>query len=367
MDSVTTLELRNRLLAIGVPDMTARTIFELRTIEALADHVTTRLTSAAVASGTPAGGGLPASARERAVRKLLYAGTAGADRSPATPDDGALASLVSHFDEAQRGGRTNEFTARLLELSRCRPAFTQPDRADLIEPVLLAEDARRDDRQPVLLCFPSVLANSGPHQYARFAAQFAGTRDVVAFSLPGFRAGERVPANLDALVEAAAVAVREQAAGRPYVLVGHSSGGLVAHLVARHLETHDLRRPDGLVLIDSGGPEALASAAGTALLRGMSERTADFILLDDIRLTAMGAYLRVLGDAAPQRSRTATLFVRASVPVPGLLTETPWRADWPYAHWSVDVAGDHFDVIQDRVEDTARSVDRWLSTALTQA
>ncbi|MFJ1967235.1 type I polyketide synthase [Streptomyces sp. NPDC087903] len=360
MDSVTTLELRNRLLAVGVTGVTARTIFELRTPEALADHVTALLTSDPAPGAPPeadaaAGGG---------AHGAQPGGADAADRTPAIPDDSPLTTL---FTEARHNGRTAEFTATLLDLSRSRPAFTHPDRADLPEPVLLAEDARRDDGQPVLLCFPSVLANSGPHQYARFAAQFAGTRDVAAFSLPGYLAGERVPASLDALVEAAARAVRAHAAGRPYVLVGYSSGGLLAHAVARHLETHDPRRPDGIVLIDAGGPETLATAAGTALLSGMSERSGELIRLDDTRLTAMGAYLRVLGDAAPQRSLTATLLLRASAPVPGLPPNTPWRADWPYAHWSVDVPGDHFDVIQDGVEHTARSVDRWLATALTQA
>ncbi|MFG2471639.1 SDR family NAD(P)-dependent oxidoreductase, partial [Streptomyces canus] len=399
MDSVTTLELRNRLLAVGAPGVTARTIFELRTPDALADHVTARLTSeSAQASGAlrENTGFLTEAAREDAAARdaapqdatpedaaprdvriqdaeTQDTGTAGrtgaasdgaADHRPTTPEGRPLAAL---FTEARHHGRTAEFTATLLDLSRSRPAFTHPDPIDLPHPVLLAEDARRDDGQPVLLCFPSVLANSGPHQYARFAAQFAGTRDVAAFSLPGYLTGQRVPASLGPLVEAGARAVRAQAAGRRYVLVGYSSGGLLAHAVARHLETHDPRRPDGLVLIDAGGPEALATAAGPALLHGMAERTGELIGLDDTRLTAMGAYLRVLGDAVPQRSRTATLLLRALAPVPGLPADTQWRADWPHAHWSVDVPGDHFDVIQDSVEHTARSVDRWLATALVQA
>ncbi|MEU9394300.1 SDR family NAD(P)-dependent oxidoreductase, partial [Streptomyces sp. NPDC048324] len=366
LDSVTILELRNRLLAVGAPGVTARTIFELRTPGALADHVTARL------SGEP--GNASGAARD-AEAEDTGTGTGTADRTgiasagasdhpPVTPAGRPLAALLT---EAGHDGRIAEFTATLLGLSRSRPAFTDPDPVDLPQPVLLAEDAERDDGRPVLLCFPSVLANSGPHQYARFSAQFAGTRDVAAFSLPGYLAGQRVPASLGALVEAAARAVRAQAAGRRYVLVGYSSGGLLAHAVARHLETHDARRPDGLVLIDAGGPEALATAAGPALLRGMAERTGELIGLDDTRLTAMGAYLRVLGDAEAQRSRTATLLVRALAPVPGLPAETEWRARWPHAHWSVDVPGDHFDVIQDSVEHTARAVDHWLATALAQA
>ncbi|WP_186777221.1 type I polyketide synthase [Streptomyces salinarius] len=370
LDSVTTLELRNRLLAVGAPGVTARTIFELRTPEALANHVTARLTGEpAHASGASQEPGSPAEAAPHDAETedtdppggTGIASDGAADHPPATPEGGPLAAL---FAEARHPA---EFTATLLDLSRSRPAFTHPDPTDLPQPVLLAEDARRDDGQPVLLCFPSVLANSGPHQYARFAAQFAGTRDVAAFSLPGYLAGQRVPASLGPLVEAAARAVRAQAAGRRYVLVGYSSGGLLAHAVARHLETHDPSRPDGLVLIDAGGPEALATAAGPALLRGMAERTGELIGLDDTRLTAMGAYLRVLGDAVPQRSRTATLLLRALAPVPGLPADAEWRAHWPHAHWSVDVPGDHFDVIQDSVEHTARAVDCWLATALAQA
>ncbi|MFI8234266.1 SDR family NAD(P)-dependent oxidoreductase, partial [Streptomyces sp. NPDC085900] len=378
LDSVTTLELRNRLVAVGAPGVTARTIFELRTPEALADHVTARLTgepaqvSGALRETGPQAEAAPqdaaaqdAETEDTGTADRTGIGSAGAsDRPPVTPAGRPLATL---FTEAGQHGRTAEFAAALLDFSRSRPAFTDPDPADLPQPVLLAEDARRDDGRPVLLCFPSVLANSGPHQYARFAAQFAGTRDVTAFALPGYLPGQRVPADLGPLIEAAARAVRAQAAGRRYVLVGYSSGGLLAHAVARHLETHDPRRPDGLVLIDAGGPEALTTAAGPALLRGMAERTGELIELDDTRLTAMGAYLRVLGDAEPQHSRTATLLLRAEAPVPGLPAETEWRARWPHAHWSVDVPGNHFDVIQDSVEHTARAVDHWLATALAQA
>src|SRR5262249_55885438 len=49
---------------------------------------------------------------------------------------------------------------------------------------------------PPLICTPSVVAVSGPPEYAKLAAGLPGTRTVLALPWPGFGDGEPVPADL---------------------------------------------------------------------------------------------------------------------------------------------------------------------------
>ncbi|WP_223274058.1 alpha/beta fold hydrolase, partial [Nocardia cerradoensis] len=74
------------------------------------------------------------------------------------------------------------------------------------------------------------MATGGPQQYARIAAQLRTGRDVLALPLIGFDAGEPLPTTPAAALEATAGSVLAAAQGEPFVLVGHSSGGLLAYL-----------------------------------------------------------------------------------------------------------------------------------------
>ncbi|MER7880981.1 thioesterase domain-containing protein [Streptomyces solisilvae] len=78
-------------------------------------------------------------------------------------------------------------------------------------------------------------------------------RAVSAVRHPGFEPGEALPATLDALVTAQAIAVRAAAAEGPLVLLGRSAGGWVAHAVAERLESEGAA-PAAVVLVDTYPP-----------------------------------------------------------------------------------------------------------------
>jgi thioesterase domain-containing protein len=234
-----------------------------------------------------------------------------------------------------------EFTDLLGDAARFRPALS----AAMPEPVRLAQGPG----SPALFCLPTVLATSGPHQFARFAAHFTGERDVWALPLPGYLPGEALPATLDALLDAAALTIRRHAGSSPYALVGYSSGGLLAQAVAARLE-------------DTGhGPAAVAAIDTSPLSRRLLVQllpqllgrlgelsgtdTADpGLVLDDDRLTAMGAYLRLLTDMTPGPVKAPTLLLRAGV----------------------DIPGDHFSVIEAHADTTARSIHDWLDATRSE-
>ncbi|MEV6118499.1 type I polyketide synthase [Streptomyces sp. NPDC052109] len=316
-DSLTTLELRNRLSAATGVRLTAATLFEHDTPEALARHLQDEL------GPEPAAG--PAEA-------------------------GVFAGLGSAAAEA---GKTGEFIELLGAAAALRTAFGSAEEAGALpEPVELAAH----DEGPVLVCLPTVLATSGPHQYARFAAALRDRRAVSALALPGYLDGEPLPADRSAAIEAATRQVEAAAGERPVVLVGYSSGGLLADGVAARLAA--LGRPAAaLVLIDTFvyGPEL--TTVGAELFERMFARLADSGAVTDARLTAMGGYLRLLTDWEPLDSGTPVLLARATEPLAGF-GRPP--ADWAHPHDEVELTGDHFTVLEEHAERTAQAVHEWL-------
>ncbi|MEC3992774.1 acyltransferase domain-containing protein [Actinacidiphila sp. DG2A-62] len=352
MDSLTTLELRNRLASGTGLRLAADTVLRGRTPAGLA-----RL----LADTGPDSPAAPAAAGVTEADPA--AGQAVAARQPPAfgePASFAPVLLAPMLARARELGRTGAFLDLLGSAASFRPLFRATPRPAALDAVTLVEGTGRAQ----VFCFPTVLATSGPTQYVRLAAALPGDRTVSAFSLPGFEAGQPLPADLDALVEAAAAAVREQAAGRPAVLLGHSSGGLLAQAVTERLEewgTH----PEALVLIDAHVlGDGVLDRLGAQLIGGMADRLAPLGPLDDARLTAMGGYLRLLGDFVPAQVKAPTLLVCAAQPVPGWSEQHRWRADWPQPHEVRDLPADHFALIEDHAQPTARAIGDWLDHVL---
>ncbi|MFD0350624.1 alpha/beta fold hydrolase [Kitasatospora aburaviensis] len=189
-------------------------------------------------------------------------------------------------------------------------------------PVRLA----RGTAGPRFFCFPSFASRSGAHQYARLAAAFDGRHELWALPAPGFAAGERLPADLDALVRLHAEDVERLAADEPFVLLGHSAGGWIAHAVATYLEKLGTA-PVSVVLLDSYRP-------GSAILPRIQAEIAKLLtggqlpadqLLDDTCLTAMGGYARLFESWQPQPSPRR----RSSSARPGRSPASPPRAGRP--------------------------------------
>ncbi|MEV6764391.1 type I polyketide synthase [Streptomyces sp. NPDC051105] len=315
-DSLTTLELRNRLSAATGLRLTAATLFEHDTPEALARHLRGELRP------DPA----------------------------ATPEAGMFTGL---YREATEAGKTGEFIELLGAAATLRPTFGSADEAGpLPGPVELTAH----DEGPLLICLPTVLATSGPHQYARFAAGLRGRRAVSALALPGYLDGEPLPADRPAAIAATTRQVEVAAGERPVVLVGYSSGGLLADGVAAELAARG-RPAAGLVLVDTFvfGPELPTD--GAALFEQMLARLADNGAVTDARLTAMGGYLRLLTDWEPADSTTPVLVARATEPLTGF--DRP-PASWAYPHDVVELAGDHFTVLEEHADRTAQAVHEWL-------
>ncbi|MGW0191223.1 SDR family NAD(P)-dependent oxidoreductase [Streptomyces sp. NPDC003362] len=325
LDSLTAVELRNRLERATGLRLAATVVFDHPTLPALA----------------------------RRLRDDLLS-----DRpAPAEPGADSVSAL---FRQARRTGRTLDGIELLKTASRFLPSFTGP--ADLDprpEPVRLAGG---DTAAPALVCFPALVAKSGPGQFARFAGTLRGLREVVALPEPGFLPGEPLPARWEAAVDAQTEAVRRFAGGAPVALLGYSSGGWIAQAVAARLDETG-ETPAALILLDTYLHAETSGALATALTDGLFTRHGSDADTDTRSLTAMGAYFRVFEDWTPTGTDAPTLFLRAADALPG--TQPDAKPSWAPEATLQETPGDHFSMLEEHAGTTARAVHSWLAERTT--
>jgi thioesterase domain-containing protein len=274
---------------------------------------------------------------------------------------GALAAFYGQLCAARKYHTAAEV---IMASAGLRPSFTADERALHAKPVLRLATGTAG---PKIVCFPSLSAISGPHEYARFGRVFQGERDVFVLQTPGFVATESLPDHADTLIRMHVESVRAAVGDEPFVVVGRSMGGCVAHEVVRRLEAEGVR-PVGLGLVDTF-PIDTALVPGMdwwlpAMIEGMLGRVAQYdMYLDDTNLSTMGLYQRLFAQWQPQPISTPTLVAQAQTPVEGTVIDPAgrwdWRAYWPLAHDLIPIKGDHFTVLEDHADLTAATIVEW--------
>nr|CUW01177.1 Type I polyketide synthase [Streptomyces caniferus] len=345
-DSLTAVELRNQLGTVTGLRLPPTLVFDFATPGNLAARLGEELTAGA----------------------LPQPGTAGPDDRAATTEQ-APDTIGALFRAASESGRVTEGFELLQAAARLRPTFDVPEEfGSALTPVRLARGgASPEAAGPALICFSSYVALAGVHQYARFAAVHRDTRDVWALPTPGFGRGELLPASFDAVVRLQAEAVLRCADGNPVVLLGSSSGGILALAVAHHLEKAGTP-PAGVALLDTYLPREDSPFTRFAgeMIGGMFERESLFAHMDSDRLTAMSWYLHIVGAWSPDPLSCPVLLARSSEPPvtaeqDGPLAPEEWQASWDAADTVTEVPGNHFTMMEDHAGSTAKTVAAWMA------
>ncbi|MEV0610941.1 SDR family NAD(P)-dependent oxidoreductase [Polymorphospora rubra] len=333
-DSLTAVELRNRLNWETGLTLPSTLIFDHPTPVELARHLASGLTGF---------------------------GEAVVPEQEQSPDANASGDVIEMlYRRANELGRYEDGFDLLRAAARLRPGFpTGGDATDVPSPVVLS----RGDRGPGLVCFTSPLADQSPHQYSRLAAAIRGVRDLCVVQAPGFTADERLPDSLMAVVAAQAAAIRQWQADVPAVLVGHSSGGWFAHAVARHLEETGTPAA-GVVLLDTLLPgDGVMVSLRSLWAQTVVERPESAARLDYIRLSAMAAYADFFVPWTPEKVATPTLFLVAeeAVSAESVVDPDAVREQWQLEGEPVVVAGNHWSMMEEHAVSTARVIEEWIT------
>ncbi len=348
-DSLSSVELRNRINQATGLDLAPTVAFDVDSLRGLAMLVHERIVAGAIS------GGRAATAQPAAAAEPVAATEPAAATEPVAAT--AEPTLFDLFTDAIRQDRMADGMALLRTVAALRPAFTVDDPP---APARALRYPTRPDTPLDLICLSTPTVAGGVHQQARLAPLAAA--NVVALPTPGFTKGDALPADLPAAVAAIADAVSGcRTTGRPFALLGYSSGGLLAHAVAAELERRGTDRPSGVVLIDTyeiAHPvnQSIFDMMGVAV----EQRASVLGEFSAVELSAMGRYAAILADfqrallAAPVLFLTARdWFGAQAAPV------AEWQPTWPGAHTSAEVPGSHFTLVEDDVATTAEVLNAW--------
>ncbi|MGV9787389.1 type I polyketide synthase [Streptomyces sp. NPDC003435] len=320
IDSLGAVRLQRRLAQVTGLDLPATLLVDHPTPRAIADHLRLLTGGDGPETGEP-----PADEGPAALLRAAHA-------------RGELPYAVPRLRQAAAG----------LPSLAGRPA--SPPR-----PVLLSDGPA----EPAVVCVPSFLAGSGPHQFARFAAGFRHRLRMSALALPGIGADSGpVPGTWGTALDTLADAALATASGAPVLLAGHSIGGALAHAVAARLE-RDGHEVAGVVLIDTYEPEPGQQSAvfGWAMGHILSGDETSAVV-DAAAVLAMGGYLRLFDDWTADPLAAPALLLAAERG-PDAPDSGAWRL-WQAADTVARVPGDHFSLLEEHAADTARTVEDWL-------
>ena len=331
MDSLTGIELRNRLRAATRVDLETTTIFNYPTVTELAHHLTQLLAQ------------LPEETQKPVERKTAA----------------ATDTLFALYRQGVYDGKYDETQTLTAVAAGLRATFT--DKSGAGRPAIVQVSRGTG---PKLICFMPVVAPMIDAVYSTIVAELPVKRDAWAVWPFGFAPDEDVPADRDVLAEAYADLVHDQAGGDPFVLVGYSSGGWIAHSVAERLESQG-RPAGGVVLLDTllENDSSFGQQRGELLTEHLLQydRMPGHVGVGPVghQLTAMAAFMRVFSGWTPGKLATPTLLVRSSELISGGRAPLN-KVVAAGCHELRRVPGNHFSMMSSHADRTAAEVHKWL-------
>lgn len=344
-NSLSAVELRNRLTAVTAVTLPATAIFDHPTPTELAQYLITQIDG--------------------------HGSSAAAAANPAERID----ALTDLFLQACDAGRDADGWKMVALASNTRERMSSPVRNNVSKNVALLADGISD---VVVICIPTLTVLSGQREYRDIANAMTGRHSVYSLTLPGFDSSDALPQNADMIVETVSNAIIDVVGGScRFVLSGYSSGGVLAYALCSHLSVKHQRNPLGVALIDTYLPSQIANPSmnegfspndtGKGLSREVIRVARMLNRLTATRLTAAATYAAIFQAWEPGRSMAPVLNIVAKdriATVENLREEriNRWRTAAAEAAYSVaEVPGDHFGMMSTSSEAIATEIHDWIS------
>ena len=221
---------------------------------------------------------------------------------------------------------------------------------------------------PKLVCVPSIATWEPVLNYSALATHFTGIADVTVIVPPGYETDTPMPTTWTALIDALADAVRRDVSDEPYLLVGYSGGGALVHAIASALESDEAPLPAGVVLVDTHTNDNLPPRM-LEFFRQQYQAITRFENYSFEKITASVLYIAMyLDEWKLDRALTVPeLLLQAANP-----PETPdgqpplddeeWQQNWPFPAEVRVLPGDHFTIMSRHAGDVARAIVSWYET-----
>lgn len=344
-NSLSAVELRNRLTAVTAVTLPATAIFDHPTPTELAQYLITQIDG--------------------------HGSSAAAAANPAERID----ALTDLFLQACDAGRDADGWKMVALASNTRERMGSPVRNNVSKNVALLADGISD---VVVICIPTLTVLSDQREYRDIANAMTGRHSVYSLTLPGFDSSDALPQNADMIVETVSNAIIDVVGGScRFVLSGYSSGGVLAYALCSHLSVKHQRNPLGVALIDTYLPSQIANPSmnegfspndtGKGLSREVIRVARMLNRLTATRLTAAATYAAIFQAWEPGRSMAPVLNIVAKdriATVENLREEriNRWRTAAAEAAYSVaEVPGDHFGMMSTSSEAIATEIHDWIS------
>lgn len=344
-NSLSAVELRNRLTAVTAVTLPATAIFDHPTPTELAQYLITQIDG--------------------------HGSSAAAAANPAERID----ALTDLFLQACDAGRDADGWKMVALASNTRERMSSPVRNNVSKNVALLADGICD---VVVICIPTLTVLSDQREYRDIANAMTGRHSVYSLTLPGFDSSDALPQNADMIVETVSNAIIDVVGGScRFVLSGYSSGGVLAYALCSHLSVKHQRNPLGVALIDTYLPSQIANPSmnegfspndtGKGLSREVIRVARMLNRLTATRLTAAATYAAIFQAWEPGRSMAPVLNIVAKdriATVENLREEriNRWRTAAAEAAYSVaEVPGDHFGMMSTSSEAIATEIHDWIS------
>lgn len=344
-NSLSAVELRNRLTAVTAVTLPATAIFDHPTPTELAQYLITQIDG--------------------------HGSSAAAAANPAERID----ALTDLFLQACDAGRDADGWKMVALASNTRERMSSPVRNNVSKNVALLADGISD---VVVICIPTLTVLSDQREYRDIANAMTGRHSVYSLTLPGFDSSDALPQNADMIVETVSNAIIDVVGGScRFVLSGYSSGGVLAYALCSHLSVKHQWNPLGVALIDTYLPSQIANPSmnegfspndtGKGLSREVIRVARMLNRLTATRLTAAATYAAIFQAWEPGRSMAPVLNIVAKdriATVENLREEriNRWRTAAAEAAYSVaEVPGDHFGMMSTSSEAIATEIHDWIS------